>query len=684
RLVEGEGWLPERGRVLVTARPFPRFRYGDRLELRARLEVPQAAGFDYREYLARRGIVSVAAFPEIRRTESGSGSALTAAIIGFRDSLGSRLSHALPEPEAALARGILLGQRASIPRDVNEAFNAAGISHLIAISGSNVSLVAALAFAALTWPLGRRRAIIAAMALIAAFVVLVGASPSVLRAGVMAVFMLGSVLAGRPGSPITAVAFAAALLTAIEPLAALDVAFQLSFAATLGLVLLSPRMAAALSGAFGRVVPAPLALWLGESVAMTLASSLAVYPIIAANFERVSLAALPANILAVPLFGAVVVTSALTAVAGLAFESAAPIIGAFALLPLSLLLAVARGFAALPGASLEVRGFAAEAALALYAALALVAFAFWRRRPPEPAQERRLRLSPALAASLLALAVAATAWYRALAPDPGRLVVTVLDVGQGDAVLIRSPSGHTVLVDGGPSGPALLNALGAEMGSRRRIDLVVLTHPQLDHVGGLVAAVERYDVRAAAAGASFSDLPAYLAWRQALGEERAALRTLTAGETARLGAARLEVLWPASSLLSGTRDDLNNASLVLRLTYGSVSFLLTGDIASEAEEALLGATGSLQATVLKVAHHGSDTSNSPEFLAAVRPSLAVISAGDNNPYGHPSPTTLLRLAGVPVYRTDRNGAIRFETDGRRLYVRPSRGSHQLVPVSAIR
>jgi competence protein ComEC len=283
---------------------------------------------------------------------------------------------------------------------------------------------------------------------------------------------------------------------------------------------------------------------------------------------------------------------------------------------------------------------------------------------------------------VVALAAGIAAWYGVLNDGADQLAVTVLDVGQGEAVLVEAPSGEVVLIDGGPSGPALLKALSKELGTGRRIDLVVLTHPQQDHVAGLVALAERYEVRAAAVNGWFSDLPAYSAWRAALGEQRTPVTVLTSGQSARAGKLLFEVLSPPAGYITSNRDDLNNSSVVLRLTYGSVSFLLTGDLAFEGEDALLAATGDLRATVLKVGHHGSATSSGAEFITAVRPSVAVISAGQDNLFGHPSPATLLRLAGIPVYRTDANGSVRFETDGRRLFVRAARGEAQLVPVSS--
>lgn len=175
---DGSGWQPTAGGVLVTTRPFPVFRYGDRLKVTGTLKTPPTfESFDYREYLARQGVVSLAAFPEIRRVETGGGSLVARALADVRRWLGDGLDRALPEPEAALAKGILLGQRSALPRDLTDDFNRSGISHLVAISGYNVTLVAGLAVGSLAWLLGRRPATVAAMCLVVVFALLVGAGP---------------------------------------------------------------------------------------------------------------------------------------------------------------------------------------------------------------------------------------------------------------------------------------------------------------------------------------------------------------------------------------------------------------------------------------------------------------------------------------------------------------------------
>jgi competence protein ComEC len=680
-------WQPAPGRVLVTSRLYPAYAYGDEIELTGRLETPPVLdGFDYREYLARQGVVSTVLYPDIDVIGRGGGSDLTRRLQDVRNSLSASLEQALPEPESALARGILLGERASIPGDLTEDFNRAGISHLIAISGQNVVLVAGFVVASLASLIGRRPATAIAMGFVLVYAVFVGASPSVLRAAVMATVMLGAVLAGRPASALPGVVLAAAVLVAAKPLLIDDVSFQLSFAATLGIVLASQRLRVLFLPRLA-LLPGWLATFLAENAAITTAASLAVLPVIAGTFGRISLVSLPANLLAAPVFVLALLGSAATALAGVLHPGLGRITGEVAYLPLNALVRIGRVAADVPGASLEVSGIGTIEIGAMCVAVAAMILLVHRLPAvvdTEPAS--RGRVKPALAAAALVLVAAVFVWWGDLRPDTDHLSLTVLDVGQGDALLIETPAGARILVDGGPSGARLVQALGRQLSpSERRIDLIVLTHAQDDHVTGFVELLQRYEVGGALAGPLDGQTAAYEAWREELAQLDVPLHVATAGRSIDLGdGVRIEILGPPPEALSDTQDDYNNNSVVLRLVYGSVSFLLTGDLAAEGEDALLASGADLHSNVLKVGHHGSDGSTTPAFLDAVGPELAVISAGADNNFGHPSPTTRLRLAGVPLLRTDLNGDVRFETDGSALWVAFERGDYARVELGAAR
>lgn len=270
-------------------------------------------------------------------------------------------------------------------------------------------------------------------------------------------------------------------------------------------------------------------------------------------------------------------------------------------------------------------------------------------------------------------------WAAALQQPDRRLHLYVLDVGQGDALLLISPQGHTVLVDGGPDPARLAMHLGRRLPFwQRNLDLLVLTHPHEDHLAGLVDVLARYDVGQVIQTPYTTTSETAQAWDRALATRHIPVVPAVRGTTVEIEPdLALRVLAPERTLLRGTHSDINNASAVLRLTYGQVSMLLAGDIETEAGARLLSMADAelpLQAAVLKVPHHGSATGLSPALLAAIQPQVALISVGADNDYGHPAPDTLAELAAisVPVYRTDRQGTIDVSSDGTRLWVRTER------------
>ena len=267
-------------------------------------------------------------------------------------------------------------------------------------------------------------------------------------------------------------------------------------------------------------------------------------------------------------------------------------------------------------------------------------------------------------------------WVAAFSLPDGKLHVTFLDVGQGDAIFIQTPQGQKVLVDGGPSPTILLAALGRRMPFwERTIDLVVLTHPHDDHVSGLIPVLERYKIKTFLDGGQEHPTPTYTHCLELVQEKGIPYHLARAGMQIQLGGGlQMRVFHPQSDLLSGTDSDVNNNSIVLRLAYGRISFLLPGDVEEEAEAVLLSSDEDLASTILKSPHHGSDNSLNPRFLEAVNPQLAVIQVGADNKFGHPDPTTLARLEehGVTVLRTDQNGTVEVVSDGERYWIKTER------------
>ncbi|MDO8689427.1 MAG: MBL fold metallo-hydrolase [Dehalococcoidia bacterium] len=273
------------------------------------------------------------------------------------------------------------------------------------------------------------------------------------------------------------------------------------------------------------------------------------------------------------------------------------------------------------------------------------------------------------------LAVACVlAWTAAFTAPDSDLHVSFIDVGEGDAILIRSAS-YKVLVDGGPSPQGVTGFLGQDLPFwDRRIDLVISTHPHADHLAGLLDVARRYEVGAVLASPYEIESGVYRQWRALIQSQGISYVTARAGQEVRLGSrATMEVLYPGDRSLTGTVSDPNNNSVVFRLVSGSFTALFAGDIEMAAENDLLSRKLNMSSVVLKVPHQGAATSLAQGFLDSVQPRIAVISTGKDNPYGHPAPETLAKLAGIQVYRTDLDGTVEIQTDGRTYSVKTNPG-----------
>jgi competence protein ComEC len=571
----------------------------------------------------------------------------------LRADLARPLRVLVPEPESGILLGIVLGERASISRELANAFAVSGTTHLLAISGFNMTLVGSAVALALR---GRARPAACAVATVAAIVmysVLVGLAPSVMRAALMASVASCGLASGRRAATANALCVAVTAMLFADPAAIADLGFVLSAAATGGLVLWQAPLAA-------RFVPLPGPL--REGLATTLAASAPTLPVVAAAFGRVSLVSPLANLVAVPLFPPLMLTGAAASVVGaLSADLARPV----ALLAYGCALAlrsVVEVFAALPLAAVSVpSGPLTGAVVAL--ALVLVArgapMIRWRPRLSSIARPSfEVPRAALLAVPALVLA-GALAWPSV---DP-EVRVRALDVGQGDAYLVEL-GGATVLIDGGPDPARLMEQLGASLPPwRRRIDVVVLTHAHLDHGAGLLAALDRYEVGMTLEPAGLN--PGALAdlWAAGIARAHAARHVVRAGQRVHVADAVITVLSP--------EDDprVDTPSLVLRIERGRFSALFMGDATDEALATLLLNPELLRSRVYVPPHHGAATPHGVTLARAVRPEVALISVGAGNRYGHPTPDTLAALGGITTFRTDRDGTVEVSLDGPGLVVR---------------
>jgi competence protein ComEC len=636
----------------------------------------------YDAYQRRRGAAAALEVARLRRTGARRGG-VAGVVDAARRRAEEALARGLPPPRAALLRGMVLGQDEELADATREDFKRSGLAHVLAVSGQNVMLLATLVLAvgAVTG-LGLRARLGLALALVAFYVPLTGAGPSIQRAGVMGAAGLVAALAGRPTHRWYALCLAAVVTLALNPRAAGEPGWQLSFAAVVALLALAPGLRHALA----RAMPGPVA----DVAAITISATLGTAPLMAFHFEQVSLAALPANLLAAAAIAVVMWLGMLAAALGqIAPALAAPLNAANEPL-LAFVEWVAATLAAAPFAVVEVH-IRSPAALALaYAGLTIAilglraaarrglgaAFeahraggglgaAFETRR----AGGRGLGTVPAalaVAGAVAVLLVVASSTGGGGPPAPGELVVSFLDVGQGDATLLQR-DGATVLVDTGPPGGPIVERLAAA--GVERLDALVITHAQSDHEGAALEVMRAYPPRLVVNGGAGWPTGVQRALPEAIVAAHARRVDAHAGQVLDLGAIRMRLLWPPPPE-PGFRPegDPNSRALVAHVESGDFDLLLPADAESDVTAAL----ELPEVEALKVAHHGSADEGLPALLERVDPQVAAIEVGRGNSYGHPTASTLAALRTVPeTYRTDRDGTIRLHVRGDHMRVERS-------------
>jgi competence protein ComEC len=623
---------------------------GALIEVIGELRAPRGPedGFDERAWLRRRGVHVVVHAERWRLVGRRGG------IGGVADRLRARLSRSMApglsgERRAVLA-GIVLGEDEGLSDELRDSFRASGLYHLLAVSGQNVALVAAGALL-LAWLIGipRWAGELGALAAIGGYVLAVGWQPSVVRAGVAGALTSLAWLAARPRDRWYFLLLGAFVLLAWNPYSLLEPGFQLSFGAVCAIFVGVPPLERRLEGY-------PLPRWLRVVLAVSIACGLATAPLVLLHFGSVPVYSVFANALAAP---------AVAPLLGLAFVSAAlePLFPSLAAGVAWLngwlagyLAFCARLIGGLPYAEVSTAG----ALLGLGVAVSL-AFAASRMRPPR---------GPRLAALLLACVLLVAGWKLTdrdeQLPPPRGLRITFLDVGQGDSTLLEVPEG-AILVDEGPPEADVagqLRRLGV-----RTLAALVLTHPSRDNIGGAADVVRALDVGLVLEPAlPFPNPFGAPALREA--RRRGIPVVVTrAGRTLTLGRLRLRALWPDGR--ASPADDPNDHATVLLASFGQVDALLPAD----AESNVVSRLRIPRVEIVKVSHHGSSDDGLPELLDTLEPNVAVISVGAGNDYGHPAPSTQAALAGhdgLTVYRTDEDGRIVLESDGRGILVRTGR------------
>jgi competence protein ComEC len=662
--------VPARLRATLGAEPMPPVLPGQRVRVEARLRHVQEAAnpgeWSRGAWAWLRGQPVSGTFHPARLVQLTPAPAWRLWLEGARASLrGQAQQLAADEASAAFFLTLASGERAALGEELEDVFARSGLAHVLSVSGLHVAVLALAVYGALRWLLSRRmsrlvrlvdpRALAAPLAvpLVWSYVVFTGLQAPAVRSALMSTLVLAAAALRRRSDPLNAIAVAALVMVVLDPAAPFDLSVQLSFVAVLALVLLTPT----LRGAIPLPLPAPdrerglrlLAARAREAVVQTFCASLAVTlatgPLVMAAFHRVSLAGLVSNVVTLPLSGALTVLAASSA----AVHVVAPALSA----PLVWLgVQLSRAFVGTAHVFAEVPFGTAELpspgpALAVLWWLGLAALVFARGR---------WRGLAALTPIALALHV--------VGPRPATgLEVTFLSVGHGDAVVLSS-DGHHALIDGGgvPRGHDTGRRFVLPFLRQRRIErleFTALSHAHPDHALGLASVLEELPTRRLLLPAGSEEGPLVSDLLVAAGDARVD-RLEVGSPPFSLGAARVEVLGPPVD--RSALESENDRSLVLRVVHGDVSVLLTGDLEAAGEAALVAGP----ATIVKAPHHGSDTSSTPELVAATRPRHVVFCVGRHNRFGFPRADVVARweAAGARCHRTDLDGAVTFRSDGR--------------------
>lgn len=606
-------------------------------------------GFDYNQYLKTKGIASVYKVTSFKITGHKTLNPLKRLAIGLRNKLIKFHQKSLPHPHSEMLIGLIIGDAAiSMPRQLKDLFKKTGLSHLLVVSGAQISLLSGLIFTILrSTGLSPRIQFIGISIANILFYFITGGGASILRAVIMAELMAATSLIQRRTHYLHGLALTGFIMLAIHPPLMFDIGAWLSFTATGSLVYGVPY--------FKRLLPSSWKPWIRESTAVAIAPFLWTAPLVAWISQTVYPISVISNLLVVSATEWLVILGFSVSIISFLFEPLAHLLNHACFISIEALLFLV---SLLDKASSFTNWHIGKPSLNTVS----LAYAFLIFLPSMTLKQIKWILGTILCVILVSEC------------HPFKpLTVTFLDVGQGDSTLIQTPGGKSVLIDAGNIAPWDMGKTVVHPALKyygiNKLEAVITSHYDADHVGGIPFILS--EMRTGLIIDNGRKNHHFLQYRHLISDRQGNHRVFHAGTVLHLDRhTRLEWLYPYASL--PLSSDKNNASLVLKLTYKNMSVLLPADLENEGEHILLtNAKEKLNADILKCGHHGSITSTTPEFLSAVSPKLAVISCGTNNPFHHPHPnvTKTLKSNQIPILRTDKHGAIELKTNGKTLKIK---------------
>jgi competence protein ComEC len=694
--------VPVEGYVLIFLKePDSSLRLGDRLRVLSRLYPPRGfqnpGGFSYERHLAFERIHTIGFLSEKKglvKLGEGFKNPVTLRIERWRDHIRTFLNRKADPRTCSIFKALVLGEQGDIPEEVKEYFILTGTAHLLAISGDQFGIVALLSFSLLLWILKRSEFLLLTLDVkkwaagltvpcIVLYAFIAGGGISVIRAAIMVITFFLSILFSRERNLLHTLALAAFLILIFSPPSLFDVSFQLSFLAVLSILYWVPRLSQRLkkegiSVLLGTSWRMNLLKYITLPLLVTAVAILGTAPLVVFHFNRFSPIGFFTNLFIVPWVGFVIVPLSLAAsIFSFFFTPLAALliyVNGFVTL---LLLKVLALFASVPYGSLFISTPTPFEIILFY----LLFFSVVHLRNGKKIQY--------LFAALCLAFILDFAFWNLGDSFQQNLRLTFIDVGQGDSILIEFPKGKKMLIDGGG-----LHEDRFDVGKNviapflwwkkiRRIDTMVLTHPDPDHLKGLTFIASQFSIGQFWDNGCQTESEFHLQLKKILMDKKIKTQSLNERTPAQIiNGVEISFVnppaWDSARRNVQNLSNLNNASLVMRLRFKNISVLLTGDIEEEAEGRLLMKEDVLRSDILKIPHHGSSSSSSPPFLQRVKPAYAILSVGERNIGKLPHPEVLKRYSrlGTRLYRTDKNGAITLVTDGEKIEIKPSSGASQ--------
>lgn len=649
------------------------YEYGDVLRIKGKLEKPigqkNFGEFDYELYLARKKIfnyINIWQEKDIRKIGENDSNFLVSFSLSAKDKIKEITKKTLPPPYNYLLIGMLLGEKSFIPPYLKEIFTEAGIMHILAVSGLHVGIIAMALLALLSMlKLPKKLKLFTLILILIMYASITGFRPSVLRATIMFILLIGGKLINRSRNLNISLFFAAFLILLANPLILYDAGFLLSFIVTFFIINLSPI----LQGLFSKIV-----VWIKNPLSVSTAAWVGIFPLSAYFFSKVSIISIISNIFIIPLTGIAVILGFITFFIGTASISLAGIIANINYLVLNLITLIAKSFSSLPFAFIYVAQPSIMVIILYYLTVFFIIEISYKKILSHKIKKK---------AALIVLSVALLLIIIQVFYPTDNLKVNFINVGEGDCILIEAPNKINILIDGGGT-PQSNFDVGSKVVIpylRRKgineIDLLILTHPHLDHLEGLLTVLKELKVNMVLDSGLTCDSSEYKEFISLILKKGIPYHKAKAGDNFIFNnSLEIFLLNPLYDSDFYDESDFNNASIVVKLFYKNADFLFTGDIEETTEKKLLVWQNILQSDILKVGHHGSSTSTNLEFLDKVDPSIVVITVGKNH-FGHPSQKIIERLEdkNIQIYRTDEDGTIIIRTNGQEYWIRTLRGNN---------